>query len=59
MYPSIAIAAEYETFRRWLVVPGRGRPAESDAEELLMDAQSIADIEVGEVHRESRSSPCR
>ena len=42
-------SGEYETFRRWLVVPDEAGLQNPDAEELLMDAQErIADVEVGE-----------
>jgi len=40
---------EYETFRRWLVVPDAAGLQNPDAEELLMDAQErVADVEEGE-----------
>jgi transcription termination/antitermination protein NusA len=40
---------EYETFRRWLVVPDDAGLQNPDAEEMMMDAQDrIADIEVGD-----------
>ena len=42
-------SGEYETFRRWLVVPDEAGLQNPDAEELLMDARErIADVEVGE-----------
>ena len=41
-------SGDYETFRRWLVVPDEAGLQNPDAEELLMDAQDrIADVEVG------------
>jgi len=40
---------EYETYRRWLVVPNEAGLQEADKEILLFEAQEdIADIEVGE-----------
>ena len=42
-------SGEYETFRRWLVVPNEAGLQNPDAEELLMDAEDrIADIAVGD-----------
>ncbi len=42
-------SGEYETFRRWLVVPDDAGLQNPDAEELLMDARErVQDIEVGE-----------
>ncbi|WP_311221245.1 MULTISPECIES: transcription termination factor NusA [unclassified Acidovorax] len=42
-------SGNYETFRRWLVVPDDAGLQNPEAEELLMDAQDrISDIEVGE-----------
>ena len=42
-------SGEYETFRRWLVVPDEAGLQNPDAEELLMDAQERApDIAEGE-----------
>lgn len=42
-------SGEYETFRRWLVVPDDAGLQNPDAEELLMDARErVPDIEVGE-----------
>ena len=42
-------SGNYETFRRWLVVPDDAGLQNPEAEELLMDAKDrIADIEVGE-----------
>ena len=39
----------YETFRRWMVVPDSAGLQNPDAEELLMDAKErIADVEEGE-----------
>ena len=47
-------SGEYETFRRWLVVPDEAGLQNPDAEEILSDARDrIEDIEVGlTVHRE-------
>ena len=43
---------EYETYRRWLVVPNEAGLQEADKEILLFEAQEdIADIEVGEFMR--------
>ena len=40
---------DYETFRRWLVVPDDAGLQNPDAEELLMDARDrLADVEEGE-----------
>ena len=48
---------EYETFRRWLVVPDDQGLQNPDAEELLMDATDrVADIEVGDYIEESIES---
>lgn len=42
-------SGNYETFRRWLVVPDDAGLQNPDAEEMLMDAQErVADVEVGE-----------
>ncbi len=42
-------SGNYETFRRWLVVPDDAGLQNPDAEELLMDARDrIPDLEVGE-----------
>ena len=42
-------SGDYETFRRWLVVPDDAGLQNPDAEELLMDARErVPDIEVGE-----------
>jgi transcription termination/antitermination protein NusA len=42
-------SGEYETFRRWLVVPDEAGLQNPDAEELLMDARErLADVEEGE-----------
>jgi N utilization substance protein A len=50
-------SGEYETFRRWLVVPDDAGLQNPDAEELLMDAQErVPDIEVGEYIEESVES---
>jgi len=48
---------EYETFRRWLVVPDEAGLQNPDAEELLMDARDrVADAEVGEYIEEGVES---
>jgi len=50
-------SGEYETFRRWLVVPDDAGLQNPDAEELLMDAQErIPDVEVGEYIEEQVES---
>lgn len=50
-------SGNYETFRRWLVVPDDAGLQNPDAEELLMDAQDrIADVEVGEYIEEGVES---
>ena len=50
-------SGNYETFRRWLVVPDEAGLQNPDAEELLMDARDrIADMEVGEYIEESVES---
>lgn len=42
-------SGDYETFRRWLVVPDSAGLQNPDAEELLMDAKErVADVEEGE-----------
>ena len=42
----------YETFRRWMVVPDSAGLQNPDAEELLMDAKErIADVEEGETSK--------
>jgi len=42
-------SGEYETFRRWLVVPDDAGLQNAEAEEMLMDAQDrVPGIEVGE-----------
>jgi len=42
-------SGDYETFRRWLVVPDAAGLQNPEAEELLMDAQDrVADVEEGE-----------
>lgn len=42
-------SGEYETFRRWLVVPDEAGLQNPDAEELLMDAKErVSDVEEGE-----------
>ena len=48
---------EYETFRRWLVVPDEAGLQNPDAEEMLTDAvDRIADIEVGDYIEEEVDS---
>ncbi|WP_367068058.1 transcription termination factor NusA [Oryzisolibacter sp. LB2S] len=48
---------EYETFRRWVVVPDDAGLQNPDAEELLMDARDrVPDIEVGEYIEEQVES---
>lgn len=48
---------EYETFRRWLVVPNEAGLQEPDAETLLFEAQEqIPDIEVGDYIEETIES---
>ncbi len=50
-------SGNYETFRRWLVVPDDAGLQNPDAEELLMDAQDrVADVEVGEYIEEGIES---
>ena len=50
-------SGQYETFRRWLVVPDSAGLQNPDAEELLMDAQErVADAEVGEYIEEGVDS---
>jgi len=50
-------SGEYETFRRWLVVPDDAGLQNPDAEELLMDArEKIADVEIGEYIEEGVES---
>ena len=50
-------SGEYETFRRWLVVPDEAGLQNPDAEEMLMDAKErLSDIEVGEYIEESKES---
>jgi N utilization substance protein A len=50
-------SGEYETFRRWLVVPDDAGLQNPEAEELLMDAQErVADVEVGEFIEEQVES---
>ena len=50
-------SGNYETFRRWLVVPDDAGLQNPDAEELLMDARErIPDIEVGEYIEETVES---
>ena len=48
---------DYETFRRWLVVPDEAGLQNPDAEELLMDARErVSDVEEGEYIEESVES---
>jgi N utilization substance protein A len=48
---------DYETFRRWLVVPDSAGLQNPDAEELLMDARErVADVEEGEYIEEGVES---
>ncbi len=50
-------SGNYETFRRWLVVPDDAGLQNPEAEELLMDARDrIADVEVGEYIEEAVES---
>jgi len=50
-------SGDYETFRRWLVVPDDAGLQNPDAEEMLMDAQErVADVEVGEYIEEQVES---
>ena len=50
-------SGDYETFRRWLVVPDEAGLQNPDAEELLMDARErISDIEMGDYIEESVES---
>ncbi|ODS60110.1 MAG: transcription termination/antitermination protein NusA [Acidovorax sp. SCN 68-22] len=50
-------SGNYETFRRWLVVPDDAGLQNPDAEELLMDARDrVPDIEVGEYIEEAIES---
>ena len=50
-------SGQYETFRRWLVVPDDAGLQNPDAEEMLMDArEKIADVEVGEYIEEGVES---
>ena len=50
-------SGNYETFRRWLVVPDDAGLQNPDAEELLMDAKErVADVEVGEYIEEGIES---
>ncbi|MDR0480106.1 MAG: transcription termination factor NusA [Burkholderiaceae bacterium] len=50
-------SGNYETFRRWLVVPDEAGLQNPDAEELLMDARDrVADAEVGEYIEEGVES---
>jgi len=50
-------SGNYETFRRWLVVPNDAGLQNPDAEELLMDAQErVPDVEVGEYIEEAIES---
>ena len=50
-------SGNYETFRRWLVVPDDAGLQNPEAEELLMDARDrVADVEVGEYIEEGVES---
>jgi N utilization substance protein A len=50
-------SGDYETFRRWLVVPDEAGLQNPDAEEMLMDAKErIADVEEGEYIEEGVES---
>ncbi|MBP7607391.1 MAG: transcription termination/antitermination protein NusA, partial [Giesbergeria sp.] len=50
-------SGNYETFRRWLVVPDDAGLQNPEAEELLMDARDrIEDVEVGEYIEETIES---
>ena len=50
-------SGDYETFRRWLVVPDEAGLQNPDAEELLMDARDrVADVEEGEYIEEGIES---
>ena len=47
---------EYETFRRWLVVPDEAGLQNPDSEEMLMDARErVSDVEEGEYIEEGLS----
>ena len=51
-------SGDYETFRRWMVVPDEAGLQNPDAEELLMDATDrVSDVEVGEYIEEGVESP--
>ena len=50
-------SGDYETFRRWMVVPDEAGLQNPDAEELLMDAPDrVSDVEVGEYIEEGVES---
>ena len=50
-------SGDYETFRRWMVVPDEAGLQNPDAEELLMDAtERVSDVEVGEYIEEGVES---
>jgi len=50
-------SGDYETFRRWLVVPDEAGLQNPDAEELLMDARDrVSDVEEGEYIEEGIES---
>jgi N utilization substance protein A len=50
-------SGDYETFRRWMVVPDEAGLQNPDAEELLMDATDrVSDVEVGEYIEEGVAS---
>ena len=53
-------SGDYETFRRWLVVPDEAGLQNPDAEELLIDAKERdRRHRRGRLHRGRRSSRCR
>ena len=53
-------SGNYETFRRWLVVPDEAGLQNPEAEELVIDARDeIADIEEGDYIEEAGRKPCR
>ena len=50
-------SGDYETFRRWMVVPDEAGLQNPDADELLMDATDrVSDVEVGEYIEEGVES---
>jgi len=51
-------SGEYETFRRWLVVPDEAGLQNPDAEEMLMDAKErLSDVEEGEYIEDDEVTP--